>query len=240
MMTLLSRLGRWLPVPIKKVLKRGLGLAVPESYGYLTSFLRSVRGGHSHRSQCRSGEGAVPRSPAPGDLGGTDSRYFRSPAENIREYPEQRAFRYLVADEDGRECILNIADNWNAQSSSILDFAKHRELWPNIGWMSSLKMHTITLPTLVAREGLDLTDYDALVLDTQGSELLILKGSESILLAFRYIQVEVADFEAYKGGARLDEIRTFMASHGFREVARRCFAGERQVGNYFDMLYARH
>ena len=42
--------------------------------------------------------------------------------------------------------------------------------------------------------------WDALVMDTQEPELLILKGAEPMLSQFKYIKTEAADFESYVGG----------------------------------------
>ena len=47
-----------------------------------------------------------------------------------------------------------------------------------------------------------MSKYDALVLDTQGSELLVLKGAAGLLPNIKYVQAEVADFESYSGACR--------------------------------------
>lgn len=238
-MSLVSTLGHWIPRPIRPMVKRWLGLSVPGTFGDVEAFLDDARGvihiganvGQERERYRAHGVAVVWVEPIP--------EVYATLVENISNFPGQRAFRYLVTDVDDREYQLNIASNRDAQSSSILDFALHRALWPSIGWAGSLSISSITLPTLIAREGLEIAHYDALVLDTQGSELLVLRGAESLLPAFRYIQVEVADFEAYAGGAQIGDMRAFMSAHGFREIAWRRFAGERGVGNYYDMLYAR-
>src|SRR5207253_2009572 len=75
------------------------------------------------------------------------------------------------------------------------------------------------LPT--ALTGVDLEQYDVMVLDTQGSELLILQSAATILGGFNYIQVEAANFEAYRNCATVDTLNTFLRSHGFRLVDKR-------------------
>ena len=49
-------------------------------------------------------------------------------------------------------------------------------LWPHIGYTRTIALTSATLCSVVAREHLNMEDYDALVLDTQGSELLVLRA----------------------------------------------------------------
>jgi hypothetical protein len=76
-------------------------------------------------------------------------------------------------------------------------------------------------------------------MDTQGSELLILKGAIGILPAFRFIKTEVADFAAYKDCCRLSDMDEFLRCHAFRRVATKRFARKAGTGSYFDVTYAR-
>ena len=75
-------------------------------------------------------------------------------------------------------------------------------------------MQSVSLPT--ALEGIDLACYDALVIDTQGTELLILEGAAPLLPRFKYIKTEAADFELYKNCASERDIVRFLSAHGFR------------------------
>ncbi|HSG11415.1 MAG TPA: FkbM family methyltransferase [Gammaproteobacteria bacterium] len=74
-------------------------------------------------------------------------------------------------------------------------------------------------------------------MDTQGSELLVLQGGLPVLDNFRYIKTEVPDFESYAGCCQLADVSEFMTRHGYAELARRQFAGRRDGGNYYDIVY---
>ncbi|MEO8465542.1 MAG: FkbM family methyltransferase [Gammaproteobacteria bacterium] len=100
-------------------------------------------------------------------------------------------------------------------------------------------MRSVTLPTLLEREGLDIMRYDTLVMDTQGSELLVLAGAAGLLPGFAFIKTEVPAFEAYEGCAQLAEFAAFMAARGFAELARNRFASRAAGGNYYDVIYQR-
>lgn len=156
---------------------------------------------------------------------------------NIEPFPNQRAFQYLLAADSGRY-RLNISSN-NGESSSILDLARHREVWPSVDYVSQIEMVSVTLPQLLAKENIDVPAYDTIVLDTQGSELMILQGAAAVLKNFQYIRTEAADFEAYAGGATVSQIRDFLGAHGFRLQTSKEFMHKRGVGSYYELLFQR-
>lgn len=157
---------------------------------------------------------------------------------NISHYPRQRAYRYLVTDEDGAEYRLRIADNDGA-SSSILEFSKHTEMYPNIAYKTTIALRGRTLDSILSTEQVDIRRYDALVLDTQGSELRILAGAIAALPNFKFAKVEVPDFESYKGCCQIADLSAFMFSNGFRERSRHLIRHTAGVGSYFDIVYDR-
>ena len=71
-----------------------------------------------------------------------------------------------------------IQQRWR-QSSSILDLHMHRDIWPEVSYIHEIAVASATLPSAFRKAGVNAEDYDALVLDTQGSELLVLCGAES-------------------------------------------------------------
>lgn len=160
---------------------------------------------------------------------------FEILSRNIRSLPAQRAHQALLSDVAGREYLLHIASNEGA-SSSILEFADGKELWPTIQFTNSVPLISDTLDNVLARES---RRYDALVMDTQGSELLIIRGATQSLRGFRYIQSEAADFEVYRGYPKASELIAFLASHGFAPIRKTIFA-KGPKGECFDLLFAAH
>jgi FkbM family methyltransferase len=158
--------------------------------------------------------------------------------ENLRNYPRQSAFQYLVTDRDDAEYRFNVANN-NGESSSILEIALHKDLWPSVHFERSINLKSISLASLVQKESLDITQYQALIIDTQGSELLVLRGGEALLKAFKYIKLEVPDFESYKGCCQLKDVGAFLHERGFTEFSRTEFAERSQGGSYYDIVYQR-
>ena len=163
---------------------------------------------------------------------------FAELQRNLERFPKQHAFEYLIADEDDEEHVFHIANNHGA-SSSMLALNLHKEIWPDIDYQESIVLKSTTLASLVKRENLDLNKYQALVMDTQGTELLVLKGASDLLKGFSYIKTEATDFECYTGCCTVAEIEQFLTRHGFRECRRNKFAFRKGVGACYDILFRR-
>jgi len=155
--------------------------------------------------------------------------------KNVSEYPKQRSHMALITDVDDEEYELHVANNTGA-SSSIFEFGDdfHKE-HPTIQYTETIRMKGMTLPTLLERTRSELHGHDALVIDTQGSELLVLRGAEKILRWFKYVRVEAADFQLYKDSCVYDEVDTFMQKHGFQELYRYTSESKRE----HDIVYKR-
>jgi FkbM family methyltransferase len=122
-------------------------------------------------------------------------RSLRYPVEFFR-IRQSTSVVCTAAAEHGREYVFHVSDNSGA-SSSILEFAKHRNMFPEVHFTSEIRMTSTTLAHLIDERNFDVSRYGALVIDTQGSELLVLQGALSVLSQMRYVKTEVADFEAY-------------------------------------------
>jgi FkbM family methyltransferase len=157
---------------------------------------------------------------------------------NIAAFPRQRALQRLVTDRDDASYEFNVANN-DGESSSILALKEHRDVWPKVQFTRTITLNSTTLATLLARERIDAARYDALVMDTQGSELLVLHGAEPVLGHFKFIKTEVPDFEAYAGCAQLADIERFLRDRGYEELARNRFASRPGGGHYYDVVYGR-
>ncbi|WP_193195855.1 FkbM family methyltransferase [Nostoc sp. MG11] len=163
-------------------------------------------------------------------------KIFKKLKNNLKKYPRQQGYQYLVTDRDNEQYEFHIANN-NGLSSSILNFDLHKDIWPQISYERSIILQSTTLVSLLDKEDINIVKYDALVMDTQGSELLVLKGAETLLNKFKYIKTEVSDFESYVGCCQIKDIEDFLLKHGFREVSRHNFASRKEGGNYYDIVY---
>ncbi|MEO8860555.1 MAG: FkbM family methyltransferase [Ginsengibacter sp.] len=161
---------------------------------------------------------------------------FETLKSNLINISKQIALKGLVTDLDNTEYNFHLASN-NGASSSILDLNLHNDIWPEVVYKKTIKLYSKTLPSLLKDNNINIADYDMLVMDTQGSELLVLKGAISILENFKYIKTEVPDFESYKNCCQLKDLNSFLTEYGFVEFSRHKFAAHPDGGSYYDIIY---
>lgn len=156
--------------------------------------------------------------------------------KNISNYRNQRAFCALVTDETGKIETFHIS-NCGGTPSSLYEFGRHKELWPDIKHIKHIKLETITLQDLIEKHGINIKEFQALVIDVQGAELLVLKGAIPLFPYLRFVQLEVADGESYLGGCQLKDIESFMMDHSFGEIHRNLHNAQSNGLHYYDILY---
>lgn len=156
---------------------------------------------------------------------------------NISAYPKQRAFQLAATDEDDKTYEFYVTSNMD--SSSLLHLAEHRSEWSHISCTQTIQVAGITLDTFFKRNSFNPFNFQALVLDTQGSELKVLKGATELLSTVQFIEVEVADFEIYTGCALLEEMQIFMDDRGFNEKLRITYPCTHIKGNCYEIVYGR-
>lgn len=163
---------------------------------------------------------------------------FQELAANIGPYPNQRAINALITDKDGAEYAFHVSSN-GGQSSSIFDFGEHAKIWPEIEYTRSIVMRGHTLKTVLQRFSVNIADYDTLILDVQGAELLVLKGAGDLLDKFKFVRTEACDFELYKGGCQLKDVHEYLTARGFEHVTTWHYkrSPQPEVEHIFEALY---
>ncbi|MEZ5582517.1 MAG: FkbM family methyltransferase [Candidatus Competibacteraceae bacterium] len=160
---------------------------------------------------------------------------YQQLVHNLRNFPKQQAFHALLTDQVDTVYDYFVASN-NGMSSSILPPSGHKAVWQEISFATEQTMTSTTLVELVLKEHINVEDYDCLVMDTQGSELLVLQGAGELLNKFRFVLSEVADFEAYVNCCTVSSLGDYLQKAGFQEKMRQVYpVGENQ--NYYQVLY---
>ena len=165
-----------------------------------------------------------------------DPAVYRRLLQNVQDKPDQIALNYLLTDRDGQPTAFNVSAG-NGAASSIYEFKGHKALWPKIDMVDRKELTSATFAAMAAREGLDLDRYDGLVIDTQGAELLVLKGFGEHLRRFRLVVAEAADFEMYAGAATHEQLCDFMAAAGFGVRSIEVFKTDPSVGSVYDIVF---
>lgn len=161
---------------------------------------------------------------------------FKKLEKNIKDIPNQIALNQLITDKDNEIYNFHITDN-DGLSSSLFELKLHKEMWPNVRKKKTITLSSKTLESLFDEQNINKSDFQALIIDTQGSELLVLKGCKKMLNNFRYIKTEAADFESYEKCCLLKDICEFLNKNGFKEINRYATGENDGIGQYFDLLF---
>lgn len=147
--------------------------------------------------------------------------YARRLQGHLREFPRQVGYEALLSDVDGETVTFWVTDNEVASSQ----FEPYLELAVNthVHVAEQVQLTTVRFDTFLVSHGLNIFDnamdpYNYLVLDTQGSELLVLKGMGEYVQSFDAIQTEYSIEERYKGGAQLSDLDDFLTPLGYVRV----------------------
>lgn len=126
------------------------------------------------------------------------------------------AFNVGIHDEL-RSATLHVASN-EGQSSSLLPFGKHQTYYPKIHYVKDIEVDLVRLDSVFGLEpNCIINDYNFLNIDTQGSELNVLKSLGPLLFKLDYVYCEVNYEELYKGCSLKGEIDSYLHNFGFTE-----------------------
>jgi len=100
-------------------------------------------------------------------------------------------------------------------SNSLLKPAKHLQQYPSIQFTETEEVEIRQLDEIISH--LQFTG-NFLVMDVQGYELEVLKGSQETLKQIDYVYCEINRDEVYEGCAKVWELDTFLGEFGFTRV----------------------
>lgn len=157
--------------------------------------------------------------------------------KNIKDYPNQCALQALMGESDGGMVDFFLANNGGASSSMLVPHL-HKVVASDIKFDRVIRLPIITFDTLVRERLINIKEYNTLIMDTQGSELLILRGAQSELQNFDFVKTEISSFESYVGCPNLKTFSSFMDANGFDEISRECIF-KHSLGEAYDVIFRR-
>jgi FkbM family methyltransferase len=142
------------------------------------------------------------------------------PAAKFRKWaarwPSIQLFEVAIAPTAG-EAPIYVSDR--DDSSSLLPITEVQALhFPGTSLKEIRKIRTVPLDQCLAPE--DIVAPALLKIDVQGFELEVLKGSESLLSAFKWLYIECSYIELYDGQPLEKEITEFLEKRAFKFVSR--------------------
>lgn len=169
-----------------------------------------------------------------------DPSIFQKLKKNLKSYKGYEAYNYLLTDRANKRYKFNITKD-NGQSSSILKMQKtFMQMYPSAKIYKKIYMRSDTLKTFTQKNSINLNQFDSLVIDTQGSELLVLKGCKNLLNKFNTVKIEAAEFELYKNYPLLNEITDYMNKYNFKELRRTETDSDIFGRKTFDILFVKN
>ena len=147
----------------------------------------------------------------------------RSALEKIaKEDPRVRVFPFAISETDGT-AEFQVANN-DGESSSLLKFGTHTDLFPHVAIERTIQVETRKLSTVI--EANQLHHPDLLIVDVQGAEYQVLASLEDHLLQdIRMIYTEVSKEPVYLGSRTFADVEALLttrfANMGYAPLTRR-------------------
>ncbi|MFM1855557.1 MAG: hypothetical protein RLZ83_866 [Pseudomonadota bacterium] len=144
---------------------------------------------------------------------------YRSLAATCRQIPDFVAVNVLCTATDGEDVEFFVASN-GGQSSSALKPLNHLAEFAHVSFDQRIRLVGHRLDTVLkfARDHghqRAASAADLLYMDTQGSELQVLRGAVETLKDTSYVITEVTRNELYQGAPTLGELTQFLNGHDF-------------------------
>lgn len=136
--------------------------------------------------------------------------------EGIQNYVPIKA---LATSHDGEEVLFHVASN-GGMSSSMFAPEEHLRIFPEVTFAEQQSMvghsiDTIAKYVAVTYPGMPNT-YDLLYIDVQGAELEVFKGGARLLKNARYIATEIGYGGGYKGDVDYIQLVGYLNAYGFK------------------------
>ena len=142
-----------------------------------------------------------------------DPGVFSELQNTIQKYPQQKAICALLGSENLPSVKFNLASNSGASSSIYLPKATEDIPFEISG---HLEMEMRRLDSVISSD--DEFFYDHWVVDVQGAELPVLKGSGQLFKKCNSLIVEAKHSSSYSGGTNYHDLETFLIEEGFLPI----------------------
>ena len=156
---------------------------------------------------------------------------------NVSRFPGHRAMHAVVSDTDGAATTFRFASF--TMSSSILPMTGHLRQYPSIVEVGTMPCESITIDSLMAREGEDPSGYDMLNVDLEGAELMAIRGASALLPFIKWVYAEVYFEDLYEGCALVEELDAYLGDRGFKRTLTEDAYYLGEFKGFGDALYTR-
>lgn len=132
----------------------------------------------------------------------------------IKKHPGSKIGMVAIADQTGTITLHRTSNT--GHSSSILKLKNHLQYYPYIQETDAFEVQSYKLDDYLTAE--QKQQYNILVMDIQGAELIALKGATETLKNVDAIIAEVNFDELYENCVLMPELDSYLQQHGFVRV----------------------
>jgi len=132
------------------------------------------------------------------------------------ENMKPKLFNLLLSNTDNKEIEFHIMNH--RECSSTLKMKTHLINTPYVKIDKTIMMKTIRMDTFIQNNNIDISKYNFINTDVQGTELDVIKGFGDVLSTIDYIYTEVNIAELYEGCCQMSEIDEYLKPYGFNRV----------------------
>ena len=132
--------------------------------------------------------------------------------KQLQDEYNHKIFNCAIGNIDGE---LEMYVTSNNVSSSLRDLGTHKYMSPDCIITNKEIVKVYKLDTLISKYNINMSDYNLLNIDTQGTEDQVLEGADKNLANFDALYIEVNDKNVYVGCKTKNEIRSYLKDKGF-------------------------
>ena len=103
-------------------------------------------------------------------------------------------------------------------SSSILDLKLHKKYHPHVSYVEDKIVDFIRMDEFIPQNNIDISEYNMLNVDVQGTELQVFESFGELISNFDYILTEVNVAEIYENCTQMVDIDEYLAKYGFVRI----------------------
>lgn len=139
---------------------------------------------------------------------------FEITTQKTQNFPNVKCYQKALSDQSGIATFyVSYYHGLLGASSSLLPPKEHLDLAPDVEFLQTIDVESITLDDWAKQNGIEKVDF--LWLDMQGYELNTIKASK-IAKTAKVIYTEVELVEAYKGQYLFGDLCAWMSANGFQ------------------------
>lgn len=158
--------------------------------------------------------------------------------KKISQFNSLRFYHYCLDSEAGEKTLYITKEGGTSSFYKLNSWCEDYYSVEQCEIVEEVSLQTERLDTVVNKEGMN--SVDGIKVDTQGSELNILKGGEQILRDLLLIETEVGFWEIYKNQPLFADVDAFLRKNDFNLLyLNRVFAKGKMGGERVKYMYSK-